>query len=163
MLARTCLLAGEKTNNMSSVIRLLDQTYQRLLCDENNTDKNSNVKHSNDDSNNQPQSIKEQSQDVSKNGENTKMTIDVSSPQTPLNANNAISMNGTETSTTTASTLTSNLQNELSSTSSSALSASSQISNEIKHVSNKKAEITFIFKFKPLFLYRVSIKPNIKL
>ena len=41
MLARTCLLAGEKTNSMSSVIRLLDQTYQRLLCDENNpADKN---------------------------------------------------------------------------------------------------------------------------
>ena len=39
MLARSCLLSGDNTkDSMSSVIRLLDQTYQRLVCDENNTD-----------------------------------------------------------------------------------------------------------------------------
>ena len=139
MLARTCLLAGEKTNSMSSVIRLLDQTYQRLLCDENNIDKNSNVKHNNS---NHEQIIKEH--DACKN-EDTKMNIDdPSQSQTPLNSN-VISMNGKETSTTTSTTITSSLQNELSSTSSSALSASSQIANEIKHVSNKKVEITLLF------------------
>jgi hypothetical protein len=38
MLARSCLLSGDNTkDSMSSVIRLLDQTYQRLVCDENNT------------------------------------------------------------------------------------------------------------------------------
>ena len=38
MLARSCLLSGDSTkDSMSSVIRLLDQTYQRLVCDENNT------------------------------------------------------------------------------------------------------------------------------
>ena len=133
MLARTCLLAGEKTNSMSSVIRLLDQTYQRLLCDENSIDKNSNVTLN---SNNQHILNEHNETDVCKNGD-TNMKIDAS-PRTPSNVNTA-SMNGTETSTTTT-TISSNLQNEISSTSSSILSASSQLSNEIKHVSSKKVE-----------------------
>ena len=44
MLAK-CMLAGE-TTNVSSVIRLLDQTYQRLLCDGNDQSK---IKHSNNE------------------------------------------------------------------------------------------------------------------
>ena len=145
MLARTCLLSGEKTNSMSSVIRLLDQTYQRLLCDENNIDKNSNATKHND----QQQNLKEQNhENADKNDEEiTKMEIDASSPQTkttPLNAN-VISMNGRAPSTSTSTTTSSSLQNELSSTSSSALSASSQISNEIKHVSNKKVALILLF------------------
>ena len=160
MLARTCLLAGEKTNSMSSVIRLLDQTYQRLLCDENNpADKNnsSNVKNNN-------KMIKEQNHDMCKNDDgddDTKLKMHAS-PQTLINANNATIVNGTETSTT-ASTTASSLQNELSSTSSSVLSASSShISNEAKHVKNQKVDkililmniLTFIsFLYVILFKY----------
>ena len=56
MLAKSCLLENQfsgsgndenSKSSMSSVIRLLDQTYQRLLCDENNSDKQSNATHSN--------------------------------------------------------------------------------------------------------------------
>ena len=56
MLAKSCLLENQHSgsgndenskSSMSSVIRLLDQTYQRLLCDENNSDKQSNPSHSN--------------------------------------------------------------------------------------------------------------------
>ena len=56
MLAKSCLLENQfsgsgndenSKSSMSSVIRLLDQTYQRLLCDENNADKQSNATHSN--------------------------------------------------------------------------------------------------------------------
>ena len=55
-LAKSCLLESQLSggendetskSSMSSVIRLLDQTYQRLLCDENNADKQSNATHSN--------------------------------------------------------------------------------------------------------------------
>ena len=56
MLAKSCLLENQfsgsgndenSKSSMSSVIRLLDQTYQRLLCDESNSDKQSNATHSN--------------------------------------------------------------------------------------------------------------------
>ena len=56
MLAKSCLLENQLSgsgndenskSSMSSVIRLLDQTYQRLLCDESNSDKQSNPTHSN--------------------------------------------------------------------------------------------------------------------
>ena len=145
MLARSCLLAGDETTqtSMSSVIRLLDQTYQRLLCDENNSDKDSNVTHNNlsRSSSKDKNIIKEEATEKLKHDK--KVT---SNPQPDLsNAKVNKLLNGTSPSLNKASIndiASSSLQNEVSSTSSSSIISSSlstsQTHHEMEHVSNKK-------------------------
>ena len=177
MLAKSCLLEksdDSMNSSMTSVIRLLDQTYQRLLCDENNktnnndeavvvsNDKLSNVKQTNDLSRSSSKDenlvtvYKEQqppkhnqSNDIV-NGESKHAPM-----SQPVNVTNIV--NGTTRPTPNLQNVTinddigSSLQNEISSASSSSILSSSLSSSRasIKHVSNKKVDFIFdsqIFK-----------------
>ena len=170
MLAKSCLLEksdDSMNNSMNSVIRLLDQTYQRLLCDENNKTNNNNddvvandnVKQTNNLSRSSSKdenlvtSLCKEQQPPKCNQSNNIEEFKHASKSQPANVTNMV--NGTTTrSTSNLQNVTfnddigSSLQNEISSTSSSSILSSSLSSSRTssKHVSNKKVEFIFDYK-----------------
>ena len=171
MLAKTCLLQksdDSMNSSMNSVIRLLDQTYQRLLCDENNktnndndevdavvvvdNDKSSNVKQTNNLSQDCSEKLfneYNEQQCPNNNNNNINGELEDASKYQPVNVTRMV--NGTTQPTLNLQNVTSNddidfsLQNEVSSASSSSILSSSLSSSRTssKHVSNKKVELIF--------------------
>ena len=172
MLAKSCLLEksdDSMNSSMNSVIRLLDQTYQRLLCDENNKTNNDN---NNDDVvfDNDKSSKVTQNNNLSRSSSKDEDLVTVYKEQQPpkLNINNIVNGEQTNASKSQPANVTkivngailpysnlqnvtinddigTSLQNEVSSASSSSILSSSLSSSRTssKHVSNKKVEFIF--------------------
>ena len=156
MLARSCLLSGDSTkDSMSSVIRLLDQTYQRLVCDENNTTTTDDTQH-NDPVSNVKQhnlsrsaskdqtSVKEVISNHYTKEEITKNEDKSIKPAPSINNQAALVKETNHVTNNTESYKTSSHHNEISSTASSSSIVSSSLSttvqppNASKTVSNTK-------------------------
>ena len=158
MLAKSCLLENQLSgsgndenskSSMSSVIRLLDQTYQRLLCDESNSDKQSNPTHSNNisRSNSKDKNIvaKEHINDNNCEKSASREDIKVKSPQPILSIQRETKVASEVSHSSNPTNDITGQQNETSSTSSSSMLSSSltssNTSSNIKKkqiVSNKK-------------------------
>ena len=168
MLAKLCLLENQfsgsgndetSKSSMSSVIRLLDQTYQRLLCDESNSDKQSNPSHSNNisRSNSKDKSIVVKEHQTINNCEKSasKEELKVKSPQYVLSKQSEIKIPRETFNPAIPSNDVAGQQNEASSTSSSSILSSSLTSSNTSSnakkkqiVSNKKvAKSFFVFFF----------------
>ena len=160
MLAKSCLLENQfsgsgndetSKSSMSSVIHLLDQTYQRLLCDESNSDKQSNTTHSNNISRSNSKdvniAVKEQLDINNCEKSASKEELRVKSPESILSKESETKISS---EILHPSNDVSGLQNETSSTSSSSILSSSltssNTSTNIKKkqiVSNKKVSKLF--------------------
>ena len=166
MLARSCLLSGDSTkDSMSSVIRLLDQTYQRLVCDENNTT-SADTPHNDPASNLKQHNLSRSSsrdQNSAKEGINKEHTKDEMAakedkliepaPNISKPAALVIGTNNKENNNTESYKI-STLQNEISSTTSSSSIVSSSLSttvqppNTSKTVSNIKVGHLALYNMK---------------
>ena len=161
MLARSCLLSGDSTkDSMSSVIRLLDQTYQRLVCDENNTtttdtqdnDPVSNVKQHNlsRSASKDQTSVKEVISNQYTKEEITKNEDKSIKPAPNIKNQAALVKETNHVTNNTESYKTSSHHNEISSTASSSSIVSSSLSttvqppNASKAVSNTKVGCFYI-------------------
>ena len=163
MLAKSCLLENQLSgsgndenskSSMSSVIRLLDQTYQRLLCDESNSDKQSNPTHSNNISRSNSKdkniAVKEHLNVHNCEKSASKEELKVKSPQPILSIQRETKVANELLQSSNPTDDITGQQNETSSTSSSSMLSSSltssNTSSNIKEkqiVSNKKVANPF--------------------